>query len=105
MKIISWNVHGLGSPRTFRRIRHSLKTYDPHIVFFMETKLGRIQMERVRRRCGFVNGIEVDPERTKGGLCLAWRNDVNISLKSFSSIHHPFSLASNTNRSLSANKY
>ncbi|KAL1105033.1 hypothetical protein V6Z11_D04G106700 [Gossypium hirsutum] len=75
MKILSWNVRGLGSPQRVRRLRHLLKTCDPHIVFFMETKLCGIQMERV------------DPEGTRGGLCLAWRNDVNISLKNFSKRH------------------
>lgn len=41
-------------------------------------------MERVRRNFGFVNGIEVDLDGTRGGLCLAQRNDVNITLYNFS---------------------
>ncbi|KAA3452441.1 reverse transcriptase [Gossypium australe] len=49
----------------------------------MEAKLCRIQTERVRRSCGFVNGIEVG----RGGLCLAWRNDINVTLQSFSKRH------------------
>ncbi|MBA0672531.1 hypothetical protein Goklo_023940, partial [Gossypium klotzschianum] len=57
------------------------------MVFFIETKLGRQQMERVRRICGYTNGIEVDSEGSRGGLCLAWRNEVDISLSSFSKRH------------------
>ncbi|KAH1072990.1 hypothetical protein J1N35_025318 [Gossypium stocksii] len=53
----------------------------------METKLCRNHMERVRRSCDFANGIEVDSEGTRGGLCLAWRNDVNIMLRNFSKRH------------------
>lgn len=81
MKILSWNVWGLGKPRTIRRLRHSLKTCNPQLVFFS------LQMERVRRSCGFANGIEVDSEGTRGGLCMAWKNDITIILKSFSKRH------------------
>lgn len=44
-------------------------------------------MERVHRRSGFINSIEVNPEETRGGLCLAWRADFNITLQSFSKRH------------------
>lgn len=81
MKILSWNVWGLGKPRTIRRLRHSLKTCNPQLVFFS------LQMERVRRSCGFANGIEVDSEGTRGGLCMAWKNDIVIILRSFSKRH------------------
>ncbi|XP_016669937.1 uncharacterized protein [Gossypium hirsutum] len=87
MKILSWNVRGLGNPRTVWRLRHSLKLYNPQIVFFMETKIIKNQMERIRRRCGFQNGIDVDSNGSRGGLCLAWRDDVTISLRSFSKRH------------------
>ncbi|MBA0729118.1 hypothetical protein Golax_020420, partial [Gossypium laxum] len=58
----SWNVRGLGRQWTVRRLRHLLKINNPQIVFFMETKLSRKQMEKARRRCGYANGIEVDSE-------------------------------------------
>ncbi|KAA3478989.1 BEACH domain-containing lvsC [Gossypium australe] len=60
---------------------------NPQMVFFMETKLSRVQMEEVRRRLGFTNGIEVDSEGSKGGLCLAWKGGVSVGLRSFSSRH------------------
>ncbi|KAA3483658.1 reverse transcriptase [Gossypium australe] len=44
-------------------------------------------MERVRRRYGFINGIDVDPDGSKGGLCLAWKEEVSIMLQSFSKRH------------------
>lgn len=43
----------------------------PQIVLFMETKLGNRQMEQVRRKCGFVHGLEVDLEGSRGGLYMA----------------------------------
>ncbi|KAH1030998.1 hypothetical protein J1N35_043172 [Gossypium stocksii] len=53
----------------------------------METKIKGVQMEKVRRSCGFTNGIEVDSIGSKGGLSLAWRGDVDVSLQSFSNRH------------------
>ncbi|KAA3454784.1 reverse transcriptase [Gossypium australe] len=44
-------------------------------------------MERVRRSSGFLNGVEVDPEGSKGGLCLAWKENVSISVQSYSRRH------------------
>lgn len=87
MKILSWNVRGLGRLRTVQRLRYVLKLKKPHIVFFMETKLNRKQMELVRRKCGYHNGIEVDLEGTREGLCLAWRTDIAVELRSFSKRH------------------
>lgn len=35
----------------------------------------------------YLNGIKVDPKGTRGGLCLAWRTNVDIILCSFSKRH------------------
>lgn len=53
------------------------------MIFFMEKKLNNKKIERVRRKCGFLCGIEVDADGSRGGLCLAWKEDVNVSLRSF----------------------
>ncbi|KAA3478618.1 reverse transcriptase [Gossypium australe] len=53
----------------------------------METKIDSKRMERIRRRSGFVSGIDVGAEGSRGGLCLAWREDVKVSLKTFSEHH------------------
>ncbi|KAA3474108.1 reverse transcriptase [Gossypium australe] len=57
------------------------------MVFFMETKITKVQMERVRRSIGFINGIEVDPDGSKEGLCLAWKSEASITLQNFSRRH------------------
>lgn len=87
MKLLSWNVRGLGRPPTIRRLRHLLKTHNSQIVFFMETKLDKRQMEGVRRKYGFGNGIEVDSDGSRGGLCLGWRLDISIIIRSYSKRH------------------
>ncbi|KAL4318018.1 hypothetical protein GQ457_18G000980 [Hibiscus cannabinus] len=44
-------------------------------------------MIKVRQRCGYPNGIDVGARGRSGGLCLAWRNDCQVSLCSFSCRH------------------
>ncbi|KAA3466302.1 expansin-A1-like [Gossypium australe] len=74
-------------PWAVRRLRHLLKQHNPHLVFLIETKLDKKRMERVRRSYGFMNGIEVEVEGSQGGLCLAWKVDIKVTLRSFSKWH------------------
>ncbi|KAA3464428.1 reverse transcriptase [Gossypium australe] len=53
----------------------------------METKLDKKRIEKVRKSCGLLNGIEVEAEGTCGGLCLAWKDDIKVTLRSFSKWH------------------
>lgn len=55
------------------------------MVFLTETKIDAKRMEVMRRRFGFLNGIDIGAKGSKGGLCLAWREDIQVSLRSFSS--------------------
>ncbi|KAA3469398.1 reverse transcriptase [Gossypium australe] len=87
MKIISWNVRGLGRPRTVKRLKNKLRAINPQILFLIETKLKAKEMEIVRRKLGFSCGIEVDADGSKGGLSLGWNNNSLISLRSYSSFH------------------
>ncbi|KAA3460834.1 BEACH domain-containing lvsC [Gossypium australe] len=87
MKILSWNIRGLGNPQAVRRLRHSLKLHNPQVVFFMETKINKFKMEKVRQSCGYQFGIDVESSGSRGGLSLAWRWDVDIVLQSFSHRH------------------
>lgn len=84
MKILCWNVWGLGGRRTVRHLWHVLKQYKPIMVFFMETKLDVKRMESVRRRCGFDFCFEIVTDGSKGGICLTWKNDVLISIRKYS---------------------
>ncbi|MBA0777743.1 hypothetical protein Gotri_005722, partial [Gossypium trilobum] len=82
-----WMSWEFGSPRAVRRLRYMLNLHNPQVVFFMEMKLCSIQMERVRRSYGFFNGIDVQTIGSRGGLCLAWKDDVKIGLRNFSNSH------------------
>ncbi|KAA3480509.1 Exo_endo_phos domain-containing protein [Gossypium australe] len=50
-------------------------------------QLDKKRMEKVRKSCGLINGIEVGAEGTRGGLCLAWKDDIDVTLRSFSNWH------------------
>ncbi|KAA3478601.1 reverse transcriptase [Gossypium australe] len=66
MKILSWNVRGLGNPRTVKRLKNKLRAVNPRILFLIETKLSVKKMELVRMKCGFENGIDVGAIETYG---------------------------------------
>lgn len=53
----------------------------------METKFGSKRLEKIRRKCGFEHGIDVEAEGTRRGLSLGWREGMNLTLKSFSKSH------------------
>lgn len=70
-----------------RRLRYTLKTHNPHVVFLIETKIDVYRMKRVRMKCGFVNGIEVGADGSRDGLCSAWKEDMVVDLQTFSKNH------------------
>ncbi|KAA3479364.1 reverse transcriptase [Gossypium australe] len=49
----------------------------------METKVTSRKMKSIRRRCGFMNGINIDA----GGLSLGWKEGISLNLKSYSRSH------------------
>ncbi|KAA3482263.1 reverse transcriptase [Gossypium australe] len=57
------------------------------MVSLTETKIDKKRMEKVRRKCGFMNGLEIEAEGSRGGLCLAWKEDIILTLRSFSRNH------------------
>lgn len=63
----------------------------------METKLHSCRMERVRKRCEYVSGIDVAAMGSKGCLTLAWKGDININLRSYSLNHIDVLVKDNTN--------
>ncbi|XP_017625048.2 uncharacterized protein LOC108468690 [Gossypium arboreum] len=87
MKVLSWNVRGLGRPRTVSRLKNKIRAINPRILFLMETKLNSKRMEKVRLKCGFVNGIDIDVIGSKWGLSLGWKGNELVRLKSYSSFH------------------
>ena len=57
------------------------------IVFFLETKVKKRRMERIKERIGFANGLFVPCQGRSGGLALLWMREINLEIKSFGSHH------------------
>ncbi|KAH1122209.1 hypothetical protein J1N35_005369 [Gossypium stocksii] len=57
------------------------------MVFLMETKIDGKRMKRIRRRCGFENGIDVRAEGSRCGISLAWKAGITVWLNNFSKNH------------------
>ncbi|KAK8579615.1 hypothetical protein V6N12_069929 [Hibiscus sabdariffa] len=98
MKLLSWNIRGLGMPRIVYHFRAMLRDLCPSVIFLIETKFQASKMEHIRKKCGFLNGLDISSDRRSGGLSIGWKNDVSISVRSFS-VHHIDFLVSEDNGS------
>ncbi|XP_035551721.1 uncharacterized protein LOC118349890 [Juglans regia] len=87
MKILSWNTRGLGNPRGIRTLADLLRREDPDVLFLQETKLNAAKMEFYRVRFKFNCCLTVDAVGRSGGLALLWKQDVPLSILSYSASH------------------
>ncbi|KAL5832241.1 hypothetical protein ACOSQ4_017595 [Xanthoceras sorbifolium] len=53
MKILVWNVRGLGNYRTFQALNRHVRDSRPDVVFLTETLLSRQRLEFIRVHLGF----------------------------------------------------
>ena len=84
MNLLSWNVRGLGNPRTRLTIRKIVQKYKPQLFFVCETKLESAQ---VREECGKLNFdkcFAVSRNEKGGGITMMWTSDINVNILSYS---------------------
>jgi len=73
MKLISWNIRGLNSPRKGKLLKNMLMQEKPNILFLQETKCNSTVLEKVVAKAwpgGMV--IAVDAQGASGGLAVLW---------------------------------
>ena len=87
MRVLSWNVRGLGKPRTRLAIKKVLHLHQPHLFFCCETKMTAQQVATICKKFDFENCFVVDRNRMGGGLTLFWNSGVDVTIKSYSSHH------------------
>ncbi|GMI73926.1 hypothetical protein HRI_001061900 [Hibiscus trionum] len=97
MKIMSWNVRGLGKLRATRCLNNKLREIRPQIVFLMETKVSMSKMQKIRRKCGFSSGFDVSAEGSRGGLSLGWSSSLTATVQSLSMSHIDVVFVDSTN--------
>ena len=87
MKILSWNVRGLGNDRTFIALKKFFQLYRPQLIFLCETKLKTVRMNNVGRKLKMENCFAVSSKGKSGGLAMLWTLETNVNITSFSSHH------------------
>lgn len=86
MKILRWNVRGLGHPRKIRALKMILKVHRPDIVFLSEAKLTSSNVCNILFHFEsnlpnyHIVGCSTACGDKDGGLILLWNNDVNLSI-------------------------
>ena len=84
MKIVCWNVRGLGNPRTVRELKEVLRRYEPHVVFLSETRLTVKHSDVLKYKLHFSYLFSVTRNRFGGGLALVWKEDNDMTILSYS---------------------
>ncbi|KAH9769811.1 reverse transcriptase domain-containing protein [Citrus sinensis] len=99
MRVISWNVRGLGNDRAFRETQKILQIHRPKIMFLCETKMRTGQMQDKGKKLNFDNFFAVSSRGRSGGLALLWKSEIVVDIKSFSQ-HHIDAVVHSENGSL-----
>ncbi|KAL9677500.1 hypothetical protein QQ045_005732 [Rhodiola kirilowii] len=70
MSALVWNCHGIGGTATVRTLADLVRGSHPLVVGLLETKAGKVRMDRVQKEIGFCNGFVVEVEGAREGwLC------------------------------------
>ena len=86
MKILCWNCRGLGNPWTVNALHTWVWRNRPNILFLMETMLEDKDLNGIKQRCGFSNGICLSSRGRSGGLGMWWR-DTEAEIITYSQNH------------------
>lgn len=88
MKLTSWNVRGLNSPRKHRMIKNMIKQERPQICFLRETKCNSDTLRNILSRVWIGSrSVAVDASGASGGLAIGW-NPRAIALSDTHASHH-----------------
>ncbi|XP_055961043.1 uncharacterized protein LOC130015280 [Mercurialis annua] len=96
MKLLSWNLQGLGNPWTVRALNFFIHNVSPSVFFLMETKLVKSEFSSICRSFSSYNFFIVDSSGRKGGLALFWKNNVDVTIGGSSSNHIEFEVSDMT---------
>lgn len=77
MKIISWNVRGMGAPPKRVLIKDFLIKVDPDLVILQETKLAVVDRKVVKAVWSLcrIGWVALDAEGSVGGILIMWNED------------------------------
>jgi exonuclease III len=77
MKVITWNIRGLNSPRKQRILRNRLKQEQPDLCFIQETKCNTDKMEAISNQqwCKY-KMVAIGGHQMAGGILTLWNPQV-----------------------------
>ncbi|XP_050125691.1 uncharacterized protein LOC126602918 [Malus sylvestris] len=80
MKIIAWNCQGIEGDLTVDNLMEQNRLHTPDIVILLETKNNSRNYVHLKRRLQMEHLFAVEPRGIGGGLCVFWREDVQVIL-------------------------
>ena len=83
MRALGWNCRGICNASTVRALRAQNRGHKPDIIFLCETKTNGERMDYVKRMVGFNENVVTEAKGRVGGLCLMWKNNVQIEVVEF----------------------
>ena len=81
MNLLSWNCRGLGTLRAVREVANMVREFNPQVIFLMETKRKRQEMEWLRLRWRFDKVFTVDGVGRGGGLAFCGWMKLELKLR------------------------
>lgn len=84
MKILSWNIRGLGTTRNVLSLKEILKEVSPVIIFLFETKIKNDRLEEVKLVLDLHHHFQVPALGACGRIHVLWRKNIDLSIQSYS---------------------
>ncbi|XP_026382491.1 uncharacterized protein LOC113277661 [Papaver somniferum] len=82
MKLLSWNVQGIGTPLTKDHLQYLCQLYNPDIVFLAETKAPLSRMNLFFKKSKFHDWFIIPSVGIEKGIAIAWHNNIDMKLVS-----------------------
>jgi exonuclease III len=77
MKVITWNIRGLNSPRKQRILRNKLKQEQPDLCFIQETKCTTDRMEAIsKQHWRKYKMVAIEDHQRSGGILTLWNPQI-----------------------------
>ncbi|KAM2576603.1 hypothetical protein TB2_002354 [Malus domestica] len=84
MIYLAWNCRGIGQDSTVAALRELILLNKPYMIFLSETKARGNGIENIRRNLGYQHGFFVGARGQSGGLCLWWKDTLEVHILSSS---------------------
>lgn len=84
MTILAWNCQGSNLSSSIQHLKGLVSLHKPSILFLSETLANEQHMRRLSQTLQFNNYFTVAKIGRQGGLCLMWKDNLNIQI-----VFHP----------------